>query len=92
MIKEEAIEILYDIREQYNIFSDDEEEQTRYYVLSLAIQALSEQPFRKTGKWIIEIDGRGRHAECPYCGEWKYNLNQKFCGKCGVLMKGEEDD
>lgn len=51
----------------------------------------SAQPERKTGKWIIVTDSRGRHAECPYCGEWKYHSSQKFCGECGALMKGEEE-
>lgn len=46
---------------------------------------------RKKGKWIIVTDSRGRHAECPYCGEWKYHSNQKFCGECGAEMKGEEE-
>lgn len=49
------------------------------------------QPERKTGKWIIVTDSRGRHAECPYCGEWEYHSNQKFCGECGAEMKGEEE-
>lgn len=44
MIKEEAIEILSDMRAEYNIFSDDEEEATRYHALSWAIQALNEKP------------------------------------------------
>lgn len=48
MIKEEAIEILSDMRAEYNIFSDDEEEATRYHALSWAIQALNE----RTGRWI----------------------------------------
>ena len=50
MIKEEAIEILSDMRAEYNIFSDDEEEATRYHALSWAIQALNEQ--QRTGRWI----------------------------------------
>ena len=49
------------------------------------------QPERKKAKWIIVTDSRGRHAECPYCGEWKYHSNQKFCGECGAEMKGEEE-
>lgn len=49
MIKEEAIEILSDMRAEYNIFSDDEEEATRYHALSWAIQALNEQ--QRTGRW-----------------------------------------
>lgn len=48
MIKEEAIEILSDMRAEYNIFSDDEEEATMYHALSWAIQALNEC----TGRWI----------------------------------------
>lgn len=50
MIKEEAIEILSDMRAEYNIFSDDEEEVTRYHALSWAIQALNEQ--QRTERWI----------------------------------------
>lgn len=49
------------------------------------------QPERKKGKWIIVTDSRGRHAECPYCGEWEYHSNQKFCGECGAKMEGEEE-
>lgn len=48
MIKEEAIEILSDMRAEYNIFSDDEKEATRYHALSWAIQALNE----RTWRWI----------------------------------------
>lgn len=48
MTKEEAIEILSDMRAEYNIFSDNEEEATRYHALSWAIQALNE----RTGRWI----------------------------------------
>lgn len=55
------------------------------------IKALpSAQPERKTGKWIIVTDSRGQHAECQYCGEWKYHSKQKFCGKCGAKMEVEE--
>ena len=50
----------------------------------------SAQPERKKGKWIIVTDSRGRHAECPYCGEWEYHSNQKFCGECGAQMEVEE--
>lgn len=55
----------------------------------MAILALEQE--QKKGKWIIVTDSRGRHAECPYCGEWKYHSNQKFCGECGAQMEGEEE-
>ena len=42
---------------------------------------------QRKGKWIIVTDSRGRHAECPYCGEWEYHSNQKFCGECGARME-----
>lgn len=48
------------------------------------------QPERKVGKWIIVTDSRGRHAECPYCGEWEYHSNQKFCGECGAKIEEED--
>lgn len=53
-------------------------------------EILAAQPERKVGKWIIVTDSRGRHAECPYCGEWKYHSNQKFCGECGARIEEEE--
>ena len=53
-------------------------------------EILAAQPERKKGKWIIVTDSRGRHAECPYCGEWKYHPQQKFCGECGTQMEVEE--
>ncbi len=46
--------------------------------------------YRQKGKWIIVTDRQGRHAECPYCGEWKYHSKQKFCGECGAEMEVEE--
>ncbi len=48
------------------------------------------EPERKKGKWIIVTDNRGQHAECQFCGEWKYHQGQNFCGECGAKM--EEGD
>lgn len=59
------------------------------HVIRTTLQEVQEE--RKTGKWIIVTDSQGRHAECPYCGEWKYHSNQKFCGECGARMEGEEE-
>lgn len=48
------------------------------------------KPEPKKGKWIPVTDSQGQHAECQYCGEWKYHLNQKFCGECGSYNGGGE--
>lgn len=90
MIKEEAIEILSDMRAEYNIFSGDEEA-TRYHALSWAIQALNE---RKTGKWDTEIMTVHGHKSaifaCSVCGEESYD-EYDFCPNCGAEMKGEQE-
>lgn len=103
MIKEEAIEILSDMRAEYNIFSDDEEEATRYHALSWAIQALNEQQHteRKKGKWIkkMKVTKTEKYIAydpewyCPCCGT-KYDPYMakivKFCYVCGEKMEVEE--
>lgn len=50
MSREEAIEILSDMRAEYNLFGD-EKEATRYHVLSWAIQAMKD-----TQRWIPTSD------------------------------------
>lgn len=92
MIKEEAIEILSDMRAEYNIFSDDEEEATRYHALSWAIQALNEQ--QRTGRWID--DELICKARCSVCGEeWSWMDNDMdrflFCPNCGSYNGGEDE-
>lgn len=92
MIKEEAIEILSDMRAEYNIFSDDEEEATRYHALSWAIQALNEC---KTGKWDTECRTIHGHKfpvfACSKCG--KESIDEyKFCPNCGADMRQDELD
>lgn len=95
MSREEAIEILSDMRAEYNLFGD-EEEATRYHVLSWAIQEMkATQPERKTGRWI-EWD-EDCTWECSSCGEpWtliegtpKQN-GMNYCPNCGARMEGEE--
>ena len=59
--------------------------------VEIAIQALSAQPERKTGKWI-EYDNS--HCECPFCHtEWSYFDNEvehfDFCPRCGERMVAE---
>lgn len=85
MIKEEAIEILSDMRAEYNIFSDDEEEATRYLALSWAIQALNE----RTGRWVYypEINA----LSCSICRRYVYHYEPyKFCPNCGARMEVQE--
>ena len=47
MGREEAVEILSDMRAEYNLFGD-EEEATRYHVLSMAIGAV------RFAEWVAE--------------------------------------
>lgn len=51
MSREEAIEILSEMRDEYNLFGD-EKEATRYHVLSWAIKEMKAiEPERKIGHW-----------------------------------------
>lgn len=106
MTREEAVEILSDMRAEYNIFSDDEEEATRYHALSWAIQALNEQQRteRKRGKWKkwweVKPDGFGGevhipHWACAECGtEYMPHLASAvhYCVNCGAQMEVENDE
>lgn len=69
MIKEEAIEILSDMRAEYNIFSDDEEEATRYHALSWAIQAINEK--QRTGRWIPVTERLPKDGDEVLITAWK---------------------
>ena len=102
MSREEAIEILSDMRAEYNLFGN-EEEATRYHVLSWAIQEMkATHTERKVGKWIKHKD-----RTCWYCSEcttddyyayvWDFDTNEykfqdKYCPNCGARMEGEEDE
>lgn len=60
MSREEAIEILSEMRSEYNLFGD-EEEATRYHVLSWAIQAMkgdieeAVKYIKSTQKYLTDI-------------------------------------
>ena len=94
MNKEEAIEILSEMRSEYNLFGD-EEEATRYHVLSWAIKEMNGESV-KHGKWIENKGGFGWYcSECKkydyyaYC--WsseneKYELQDNYCPNCGAKM------
>ena len=65
MANEEAIEILSDMRAEYNLWGD-ENEATRYHVLSWAIQAMRAEP--KHGMWVKMSDADGIYYACSECG------------------------
>lgn len=71
MSRDEAIEILYDMRDEYNLFGD-EEEATRYHVLSWAIQDMKAaqsktcEGCKHSGKWEYEVEC-GYSSPCTLC-------------------------
>ena len=88
MTKEEAIEILSEMRAEYNIFGD-EEEATRYHVLSMAIKAMRADPV-KHGRWEY-IGGYGYQYRCSNCVKCAEHRSA-YCPNCGARMEGEEDE
>ena len=89
MIKEEAIEILSDMRAEYNIFSDDEEEATRYHALSWAIQALNEQ--QRTGRWTLEDCHAATYKYCCSNCKAHHRALYDFCPSCGARMEDRNE-
>ena len=89
---ESNIEILSELRAQFNCF--DEVEEPCYRALSDAICALSAQPERKKGKWLdgkgnVKIVGYGAYCSC--CKrESEYVTN--YCPTCGADMRTEGND
>ena len=92
MSKEEAIEILSEMRSEYNLFGD-EEEATRYHVLSWAIKAINAEAV-KHGKWekVKYDDDDGYfylyvHKDCG-CEQAR---ERNYCPNCGAKMDGGEE-
>lgn len=86
MSKEEAIEILSDMRCECNLFGD-EEEATRYHALSWAINAMHNEP--KHGRWLSSDKGDCIYT-CSECGFIRdaYILEEKdYCPRCGADMQ-----
>ena len=80
------VEILSDLRSQYNCF--DEYEEPVYHALSEAIKALSE---RKTGKWE-KYEGRfDFNYECSECSCSSFDKTD-YCPQCGAKMEVEQDE
>ena len=85
------IEILSEIRSEYNCF--DEKEEPRYWALSRGIDALLHEP--KHGKWVWQDWGH-------YCSECKQRVYEdnldsildctyKYCFNCGAKMDGGDE-
>lgn len=96
MSRDEAIEVLYDMRGEHDLLSD-EEEATRYYALSWAIQEMKTLPMeQKKGRWIEMY--HYHIYKCSECGrlisttDGKNNISKHYpyC-HCGAKMEGEED-
>ena len=84
MTREEAIERLMYLRDEIMPISS-----TMFGALTMAIQALEEQP--KTGKWIFD----GDCYKCNKCGAvygwWADSQTSKYCPNCGCRMLKEGD-
>lgn len=94
---ESNIEILSELRAQFNCF--DEAEEPCYRALSDAICALSAQPERKTGKWIkLDMHAHIADHKCTACGQECYvptcmgEPMYAYCPNCGARMDGENDE
>lgn len=90
MSNEEAIEILSEMRSEHNLFGD-EEEATRYHVLSWAIKEMSAEQV-KHGRWI---DPAAEDCyRCSVCEEYTQmempRLRYHYCPNCGAKMDGGE--
>ena len=93
MSKEEAIEILSEMRSEYNLFGD-EEEATRYHVLSWAIKQMKVEPVRH-GRWTYLYDGNYKCSECGSwwtCEETPIESGMLYCPNCGAKMDEVEDE
>lgn len=88
MSKEEAIEILSDMRCECNLFGD-EEEATRYHALSWAINAMNTEP--KHGHWKHHQYGNtAGYYECDNCGKIN-SYESNYCPNCGAKMDEVEE-
>ena len=86
---ESNIEILSELRAQFNCFNEVEE--PCYRALSDAICALSAQPERKNARWEILYPNHTYKYHCSECGaNHKYMFD--FCPSCGADMRGESDE
>lgn len=87
MTRQKVIEMLSEIRFDYNCF--DEYEKPFYEALNVAIEMLSEEPYRQKGEWKdlnFKDEMWGKMFECSICGEdmiGKWN----FCCNCGADMR-----
>ena len=95
MSREEAIEILSEMRSEYNLFGD-EEEATRYHVLSWAIKEMNAE-LVKHGRWMpIQKQPYFRkhfsdEVSCSVCHK-KGHTAWNYCPNCGAKMDGGKDD
>ena len=90
-----TIEILSELRSNYNFF--DEQEEPVYRALSEAIKAVSIQPERKKGKWKWQTGDVYRCSECEtdvHVAECMEEPIYNFCPYCSADMRqrGEEHE
>ena len=89
MSKEEAIKILSEMRSEYNLFGD-EEEATRYHVLSWAIKEMNAGPVRH-GRWEVIDEAEPRRYGCSNCKRLSFT-EDNYCSYCGAKMDEVAED
>ena len=102
MTKKRAIEMLTNMRNNYDAYGKLTGKDEITQMLDMAIEALQEQ---KVGKWIgdngkeVYLDefGNTKHScHCSVCGDWlvasdEYGCRGRYCPNCGAKMEGAEE-
>ena len=86
MSKEEAIVILSEMRSEYNLFGD-EEEATRYHVLSWAIKQMNAEPVVRCKDCEYYLPDEPTICELTMCGA----NDEGFCAWAERKRDAEEE-
>lgn len=88
MTKKRAIEMLTNMRNNYDAYGKLTGKDEITQMLDMAIEALQEQ---KVGKWKKDIDFGGHtHYYCSLCNNEGWHTD-KYCSECGAKMEGAEE-
>lgn len=89
MNREEAIKRIRDFG-LYHAIEDLPRSTKTVEAFKMAIQAL-EEPERKKGKWIENLEYLPITYTCPFCGHEIWYDATNFCDQCGADMREETE-